>query len=174
MKRNVDRDARRRCCFFFFFFDFPLLYVINAHCRRTCSSTSEIIAAAAQSHSFARAQSCQPRWLSPFNWNNCRFFEFLTFIYGRYQRDPSEKAKRARTRGIEMSLPEDTKSVLNLDIYASWRRSVIPFNRVRFVDLQWLPAVNFPTSKALSLWSKHWQMRSSKTFWGVKRLLSLE
>lgn len=43
-----------------------------------------------------------------------------------------------------MSLPEDTKSVLNLDLYASWRLLVILFDRVRIVYLTMASTRQFP------------------------------
>lgn len=43
-----------------------------------------------------------------------------------------------------MSLPEDTKSVLNLDLYASWRLLVILFDRVRIVYLTMASTGQFP------------------------------
>lgn len=43
-----------------------------------------------------------------------------------------------------MSLPEDTKSVLFLNSYASWRRLVFFFDRTRSVDLTMASTGQFP------------------------------
>lgn len=104
MKKKSWPRPRRWYFFTFFFYTLPLLYVINGHCRRTCSSTSEIIAAAAQSHSISRPQSCQPRWLSPFKWNNHSFLNLLASNYWDYARGiPREERKRERTRDWDVS-----------------------------------------------------------------------